>query len=237
MARAKLDFNSNDRSFTSAKKTELLNADINDVSFTHLYWDIASVGSTSRELLVYGKTHHELVYPKVEDWLQGKVPTVFSVMPILTIKGRPSSSLKGQELSLAEASVIDMYLARRFGLLGDNEWESLAIQSFYSNTHYLRERGAASTMAHPPEMRKKGRDRFLDGQFRRFCEDHEHHLKQNGSNGHYVGNKKYTSIWKVKETVEKVPEIAEWRRSEMFKELEQGSFDWYSKHAVPEEEP
>ncbi|KAF9092862.1 hypothetical protein BGX29_010256 [Mortierella sp. GBA35] len=197
MARAKLDFNSNDRSFTSAKKTELLNADINDVSFTHLYWDIASVGSTSRELLVYGKTHHELVYPK---------------------------------LSLAKASVIDMYLARRFGLLGDNEWESLAIQSFYSNIHYLRERGAASTVADPPEMRKKGRDRFLDGQFRRFCEDHEHHLKQNGSNGHYVGNK-------VKETVEKVPEIAEWRRSEMFKELEQGSFDWYSKHAVPEEEP
>lgn len=118
------------------------------------------------------------------------MPTVFSVLPVLRIKDRsPSSAFQGKELVLAEASVIDTFLARRFGLLGNNEWESLAIQTFYSNIHYLRERASSSTMAVPVAMREKNRDRYLNVALKKFCEDHEYHLKENGSNGHYVGDK------------------------------------------------
>jgi starvation-inducible outer membrane lipoprotein len=47
----------------------------------------------------------------------------------------------------------------------------------------------------------------------------------------------YTSLWKVKETVEKVPAIAEWRQSEIFKRHEKASIEWYANNAVPEDKP
>lgn len=123
------------------------------------------------------------------------MPTVFSLLPVLRIKDRrPASKFEGKGLVLAEAAVIDTFLAGRFGLLGDNEWESLAIQTFYSNIHYLRERCFSSVLDVPPELRKKGRDNYMNVQVTKFCEDHEYHLKENGSNGHYVGNKVYVCI-------------------------------------------
>ena len=118
------------------------------------------------------------------------MPTVFSVLPVLKIKDRrPSSPFQGKELVLAEAIIIDTFVAGRFGLLGDNEWESLAIRTFYSNIHYLRERYFSTVLIASPELREKARDFYLDGPLTKFCEDHEYHLKENGSNGHYVGDK------------------------------------------------
>lgn len=46
----------------------------------------------------------------------------------------------------------------------------------------------------------------------------------------------YESLWKVKETVEKVPAIAEWRQSKIFKSHEEASIAWYAKNAFPEDE-
>lgn len=46
--------------------------------------------------------------------------------------------------------------------------------------------------------------------------------------------KQYKSLWKVKETVEKVPEIAEWRQSATFKGLEQNSIGFYANMASQE---
>ena len=48
--------------------------------------------------------------------------------------------------------------------------------------------------------------------------------------------KQYKLIWKVKETVEKVPEIAEWRQSATFKGLEEATIEFYSKMAAPEDQ-
>ncbi|OAQ34877.1 hypothetical protein K457DRAFT_151993 [Linnemannia elongata AG-77] len=265
MTRAKLDFVSNS-SFPSSHKVELLKVDNKDLSFTLTYWELCAAGSTSREILVYGKAHYEFTYPDNEGWAKGTIPTVFSVLPVLKIKDRrPSSTFQGKELVLAEASVIDTFLAGRFGLLGENEWESLAIKTFYSNIHYLRERYFSSVIIVPPELRKKAREDYLNGSLTKFCEDHEYHLKANGSNGHYVGNKlsladihlsnvihffatvplgkmaldrfkQYESLWKVKETVEKVPEIAEWRQSATFKGLEEATLGFYVNMAGPEDQ-
>ncbi|KAG0280608.1 Glutathione S-transferase S1 [Linnemannia exigua] len=268
MTRAKLDFVATDSTLTSSQKAEILKADNKDLSFAYTYWELTSAGSTSREMLVYGKAHYEFNYTTFEGWASGTVPTVFSALPVLQIKDlRPSSKSHGQEVVLAEAMVIDTFLARRFGLLGDNEWESLAIQSFYSNIHYLRERCARSTLFVAPELRKKGRDEFLNTTLVKFCEDHEHHLKANGSNGHYVGDKlsladihlsniihffttvqwgkmaldcfqQYESLWKVEETVKKVPAIAEWRQTDLYKGLVEKSIVFYTVyHAIPEDKP
>ncbi|KAG0378496.1 MAG: hypothetical protein J3R72DRAFT_430068 [Linnemannia gamsii] len=267
MSRAKLNFVATDSTLTSSQRAELLKTDNKDLSFDFTYWKLTSAGSTGREILVYGKANYEFSYPDFQSWASGTVPTVFSCLPVLKVKDlSPSSKFHGQEVVLAEAIVIDTFLAGRFGLLGDNEWESLAIQSFYSNIHYLRERCTRTTMFVEPELRKKARDTYLNETLVKFCEDHEHHLKANGSNGHYIGDKlsladihlsniihffstipwskmaldifqQYESLWKVNETVGKVPAIAEWRQTDLYKELVETSLKFYVLHGVPEDKP
>jgi hypothetical protein len=46
----------------------------------------------------------------------------------------------GIEIKLAETLVIENYLAKRFGLLGDNEWEEQLIKMLYSSSFFVRER-------------------------------------------------------------------------------------------------
>lgn len=90
----------------------------------------------------------------------------------------------------------------------------------------------------------KAFDRFLSEELPLWIETHTKHLKDNGSNGHYVGNKlsladlktaniidhfqfikdgdkvlemikkKSPEIWKVKETVDAEPRLQQWRQSE-----------------------
>jgi hypothetical protein len=45
-----------------------------------------------------------------------------------------------QEVVLAEAMVIDVYLAEEFGLLGDTKYEELTIKAFNSSVHFLMDR-------------------------------------------------------------------------------------------------
>ncbi|KAI1317837.1 Glutathione S-transferase S1 [Mortierella claussenii] len=259
--RPKLTYKSADPSLTSYEKSVILkDTDEKDLSYTFLYWDIASVGSTSRDILKYANANCTFVEPD-EGWEKGKVATVFSVLPILTI-----TAPGNKELIISESMVIDVFLAERFGLLGENKWESLTIQSFYSNIHYLRERTFSEVTDVPKELRKRIRDEFLTITLKKFLEDHEFHLKENGDNGHYVGDKlsladlhlantihfystlpwgkkaldefkKYEAVWKVKETVDKVPALKAWYASDEFKRYEYGSIKWYERFVVPGEEP
>ena len=82
-----------------------------------------------------------------------------------------------------------MFLGERFGLMGDDAWEKLAISSFYSNIHFLRERTFSEVQDVPKQFKKEARETFFKHTLRKFIEDHEYHLAQNGNNGHYVGNK------------------------------------------------
>ncbi|KAF8931288.1 hypothetical protein BGZ52_012922 [Haplosporangium bisporale] len=167
----------------------------------------------------------------------------------------------GQEIVLAEAMVIDVYLAEEFGLLGDNKYEELTIKAFNSSVHFLMERFFRSLSS--TTERKQNIDTFIDYFLPKFIYDHEFHLRNNGSNGHYVGNKlsladihlanaihlfqtmpfgkriddvfcKSVPIRKVLETVLANPEIAAWRNSDEFKRLEKGSHEWYAPFTIPD---
>jgi hypothetical protein len=92
---------------------------------------------------------------------------------------------------VAESIVVDQFLAKRFNLLGDNEYEEMAIKGHYSNIHFLRGRFTMAVTWTYPEKRKQALETFLTQTLPRFIEDHEFHLKANGGNGHYVGNKVY----------------------------------------------
>ncbi|KAF9333170.1 hypothetical protein BGZ91_011372 [Linnemannia elongata] len=211
----------------------LAETDNKDLFFSLSYWDIASVGSTARDLLEYAGVKHENITPT--------------------------------EFNMAESAVIDTFLAERFGLLGNNTWEAMTIRAFYTNMQYLRERTFSETLSVKSSEKKKARDQFLSQSLRKFLEDHEFHLQENGCNGHYVGDKlsladlhlnniihfystvpwakmaldefkKYEAVWKVKETVDRVTELYEWRTSNVFKAYEKGSHDHYAQCAVPEDD-
>lgn len=84
---------------------------------------------------------------------------------------------------------MDNYLAKKFNLLGDNDWEELTIKGIYTNIHYLRERSFMNVTWTYPDKRAEALAKFLNTTLPNFIADHEFHLKENGSNGHYVGNR------------------------------------------------
>jgi len=85
--------------------------------------------------------------------------------------------------------VIDHYLAKKFNLLGANEWEEQTIKAYYNNIHYLRERSFMNVTWTYADKRKVALERFMKNSLPTFIAEHEFHLRTNGSNGHYMGNK------------------------------------------------
>ncbi|KAG0062727.1 Glutathione S-transferase S1 [Linnemannia elongata] len=251
----------------SIEKSIQILADPN-VSYKLLYWDIFSVGATSRELLAYGnvKWSNERIpissdeQDKEDPWEDGKIPTPFGVVPVLKIV-----SPENEEVIVAESMVIEQYLAKKFNLLGNNEWETLTINALYSNIHFFLERALTKMTWVIPERRKRGLEIFLKHFLPEFIADHEMHLRANGSNGFYVGDRlsladihlanvidhfahlpvahlimpsfeKSELISKVRANVENHPSIAAWRASEEWESLRQGSFVCYKKTAPPAED-
>ncbi|KAF9968874.1 Glutathione S-transferase S1 [Mortierella alpina] len=242
---------------SSQENTQALAA--SDVHYRLLYWDLSSVAATARDMLSYGRAKWSNQIPTDDEWDNGKIATPFRVLPILNIV-LPD----GKELFLAESIVIDHYLAKKFNLLGDNEWEECTIKAMYNNIHYLRERSFRDVSFTYADKRGVALERFLTSTLPAFIADHDFHLKANGSNGHFVGNKisladihlaniidhfshlpkgqvftaqfrTSEAIWKVKEAVERQPDIAAWRASAECEVFVQGSINYYKCTAVPEE--
>ncbi|KAK3844607.1 MAG: hypothetical protein J3R72DRAFT_438393 [Linnemannia gamsii] len=229
-----------------------------NASYRLLYFDCASVGATARDILAYGKAGWTNQHPTDEEWDAGKFPTPFRVMPVLNV-----IASDGKETFLTESIVVDQYLAKKFNLLGDNEWEEQTIRAHYSNIHYLRERSFMNVTWTYAEKRKVALEKFMASTLPAFIADHEFHLETNGSNGHYIGNrlsladihlvnvmdhfshlptgKQITAVFaksellsKVRENVERNPEIAAWRSTGEWRALVDSSVRGYSITAVPQ---
>ncbi|KAG0370152.1 Glutathione S-transferase S1 [Mortierella sp. AD032] len=218
-----------------------------DTTFRIVYWDIACVAATARDMLAYGKAKWtDETYLKTPDWFNS-ISSPYKVLPVLNV-----ISPEGKDLVLSESIVMDQYLAKRFNLLGDNESQEWTIKSHYSNIHYLRERSLMKMTWTWADKRQEALELFLESTLPDFIENHEFHLKANGSNGHYVGDRlsladihlvnimdhfsqlpngdRFTAQFsksqllnKVRHSVESNPEIAVWRASKEWKEFDEGS--------------
>ncbi|KAF9286490.1 Glutathione S-transferase S1 [Mortierella alpina] len=224
-------------------------ADPRPCSYKLEYFKVSSMGAVARDILAYGDADWEDLM--VTNW-PGEINPPFGVLPVLHIK-----TASGQEVKLAETLVIEQYLAKKFGLLGDNEWEEQQIKMFHSSALYLRERFSTLVTWNFKEVMDKGLDLFLSQQLPRWIETHTKHLKDNGSNGHYVGDKisladlltandidhfeillggpkivemikKSPEIWKVKEKVDAEPRLQAWRQSEGYKNHISASVTMYA---------
>ncbi|KAF9932148.1 hypothetical protein FBU30_008835 [Linnemannia zychae] len=224
---------------TSVEVTKSLTTDPSRASYKLEYFDVSAVGSVPRDILAYGDAQWEDL--PLTNW-PAEVKAPFGLFPVLHIK-----TADGREVQIAESFVIDHYLAKQFGLLGDNEWEEILIKEFHSSSVFLRDRVALRVTWTYKEVQDKALDGFLKRELPLWIETHTKHLKDNGSNGHYVGNKlsladiqtanvldhlkctyrgdefidqiKQASpeIWKVKETVDNEPRLQKWRHSEGYK--------------------
>ncbi|KAF9107854.1 hypothetical protein BGX29_004458 [Mortierella sp. GBA35] len=173
-----------DATHLAFKNTKELSATFEaPTSFKLLYFPIHSNGATSREILTIAGAKWENLEPK--DWEKEKEKTPFNVLPVLFI-----TSPTHKDVVLAEAGVIEQYLAKQFGFMGDNEYEENLIKSFHSSTTALFQLHSSAVAFIPDyNARKKAMDAFREGPFMTWVATHEKHLRDNGSNGHYIGDK------------------------------------------------
>ncbi|CAO3565860.1 unnamed protein product [Mortierella alpina] len=215
------------------------------ISFQLLYFPIHSNGATSREILSYGQAQWTNLVPK--DWDREKTRTPFHVLPVLYI-----ATHLDKELILSEAGVIEHYLSKQFGLLGENEYEENLIKVFHSSSASMQNSHASSAVWVASEARAAGVAAFREGALRTWMETHEKHLMANGDNGHYVGNQlsladiktanaidhlglqpggqqlvdlimRSPALKKVHTAVAQSPRIAAWRASQEYQLLSRGT--------------
>ncbi|KAG0341947.1 hypothetical protein BG000_007497 [Podila horticola] len=86
-----------------------------------------------------------------------------------------------------------------------------------------------------PSRRKVAIENFISKTLPQFITDHEFHLRENGSNGHYVGDKSEL-LRKVQAKVHVHPEIAAWRASAQWNNLARATLHAYECTAPPSED-
>ncbi|GJJ78416.1 hypothetical protein EMPS_10775 [Entomortierella parvispora] len=236
-------FASMDRSSDEISKT-LQNLDPHKVHYKLEYFDVSAVGAVPRDILAYGQADWEDLV--VTNWPE-ETKAPFGYFPVLHIYPEGAQSPKEDSLRICETFVVEHFLAEKFNLLGKNEWEAQQIKMFHSSSLYLRERVAMRITWNFKEVMDKSMDIFMSTQLPYWIETHSKYLRDNGSNGHYIGDqlsladlqtannldhfavikdghkildmvkKNGPEIWKVKETVDQEPRLQKWRQSEGYK--------------------
>ncbi|KAF9289217.1 Glutathione S-transferase S1 [Mortierella alpina] len=212
------------------ENTEQLSASLaKPASYKLLYWNVFGVAGSSRDMLEYGGAKWENL--KLEgDWSQEKLATPFHVLPVLSIKTED-----GKDLTISETNIVELYLAKQFGLLGSNDYEENLVRMCHSSSSAVQINMAITVTWNLPKK----------------------HLADNGNNGHYVGNKltladirtanvidhwqtlpegkeimekvdKSEALMKVHAAVVNEPRIATWRASKLYCELEKSSRQFFA---------
>ncbi|KAF9978144.1 Glutathione S-transferase S1 [Actinomortierella ambigua] len=158
-----------------------------DVSYTLTYFKLSAMASTARDMLAYGKTNWKNNLREISTWQQEPVATPFGYMPMLEIHNST-----GEDVVVSEQMVIDLYLAKKFKLLGKNDYEDVVIQAIYSSAQYVRERYSVGVAWTGENNKERGLDIFLRAHFPKWLEATEKVLQDNvkhgGEPGYFVGN-------------------------------------------------
>ncbi|KAG0344607.1 hypothetical protein BG004_004329 [Podila humilis] len=228
--------------FVKAPSSELSETMANPASFKILYFPMMGAGATSRDLLAYSGFEYESIYPP--NWNDDKPNTPMGCLPILYITGKNE-----KQVILTEGAIIEQYLAKQFHLLGDNEYEETLIKMFHNSASTYQTVFAISVTWVDPLVSKKAFEYFKTQSFPGMCANLEKHLVDNGSNGHFVGDKlsladirvsnmiehfavqpqaeelsaimkQYPNLYKLRESVATHPKLSEWRKSKEWTKLQ-----------------
>ncbi|KAG0336063.1 Glutathione S-transferase S1 [Podila humilis] len=208
-----------------------------DSTFEVTYFGMHGLGNTIRTILAVSGAKFKNVVPA--DWAAEKPKTPFGVMPLLKEIGA-----NGKSIQVAENDAICRYLSRKFDLLGSNAFEETLINTFISSNQGLGMAIMKVFGAKDEESKAQIKATALESSILPWIKYHEQHLADNGSNGHYVGNKlsyadiqvagliyMVNGIWgadtisakngssllKVKANIESIPSFVAWTQTDDFK--------------------
>ncbi|KAG0243192.1 hypothetical protein B0O80DRAFT_497084 [Mortierella sp. GBAus27b] len=161
-----------------------------DLKYELLYFPLHFGGTNARAILAYAGAEWTATYP--ENWADAKPLQPFEQMPVLKLIHAENKS--GKDLTVAESAAIDIFLAKQFGLHGENAWEEALINGLYVNTNIAFFSGVMAgyffeSASKSDDEKIEHLEKFLKGSLSDWARIHEEHLKNNGSNGHYVGDK------------------------------------------------
>ncbi|KAG0093953.1 hypothetical protein BGZ93_004478 [Podila epicladia] len=211
-----------------------------------LYFALHGRGELTRTLIIQGGDKYEEL---PVDWAVQKELTPFNCLPVVY-----ETAASGETLELAESQAIERYLARKYHLLGANAWEEHLVNRYFNSTDTAQNFFGTSVLNVQGDARVEAANTYYKETLSKWIRLHEEHLKQNGSNGHYVGNGltladyktallvdrllllhpkgaeavplselATPNIWKVREAVHSQKHIAQWKKSERYQELDQGT--------------
>lgn len=227
-------------------------ADKTDSTFEIRYFHVHGQGGIARTLIVIGTHDHTRLKNVFEyDWAEYKSSTPFGVMPLLT-----ETSADGKtKLQVAESDAIERYLAHKFGLYGNGTaFEKVLVDTFANSTQGLimsifNNYG----LIEDPAVRAKNKGPLITDNIAPWIKYHEQHLQANGANGHYVGNsvtladiktyyvismiqglsgeeliseEKTPAIWRIRQEIDEIEGVAQWKASEEYKSIGKENFDF-----------
>ncbi|KAG0281371.1 hypothetical protein BGZ97_009275 [Linnemannia gamsii] len=215
-----------DATHLANRNTEALSATFkNPTSFKLLYFPIHSNGATTREILSIAQAEWETLVPT--DWEKEKEKTPFNVLPVLFI-----SSPTNNDAVLAEAGVIEQYIAKQFDLMGSNVYEENLIKSFNSSIASLHQMHATTVASiSDKEARKKAMELTLADI--RTSNLIEHLLLQTG--GEHLINivDRNPSLRRLWIEVGHDPRVNRWRTSKSYETLTTATDLYFSDPFAP----
>ncbi|KAG9066594.1 hypothetical protein KI688_012502 [Linnemannia hyalina] len=233
---------------------ELSEALAKPASYRLLYFPVLSNGATGRDLLACGGVNWSHAAPA--DWETEKNKSPFQMVPLLYVTGE-----NGKTATLAETMVIEHYLAKKFSLLGSNEYEESIIKSLHSSSAAVQNAFAVTVTWNTPEGKAGALGFFTSATLPIWIAAHERHLIDNGNNGHYVGDKlsladirtantiehlaaqpesatlmaivnKSAPLTKLRDMVAKHPKLVQWRSGADYKGYFEGNRAFYANPAA-----
>ncbi|KAK3806550.1 MAG: hypothetical protein JOS17DRAFT_822878 [Linnemannia elongata] len=223
-----------------------------DSTFEYRYFRVHGMRSIPRTLIAIGTGSSVLSHLTnnfSQDWSTYKSTTPFGFLPVLTETSADGLS----KLEIVESDVIERYLARKFGLLGNgNVFDEILVDTFTNSTQTVTSQLFEKYFAiRDPALRAANKGPLISDHIVPWIKYHEQHLQANGANGHYVGDsvtladvktdylisaiqgvtdeeliseEKTPAIWRVKKELEKVEGVAVWRASEEYKGISEQNF-------------
>ncbi|KAF9347613.1 hypothetical protein BGX26_000911 [Mortierella sp. AD094] len=209
-----------------------------DSTFELKYFGLHGFGAINRTILAASGAKFTNIVPA--DWAAEKPLAPFGVIPLL----KETSADGKTTINVAESDAIERYLAKKFGMAGDNAFEETVINSYVNNTNALMMNVFMNYFRiKDPVLKAEAKEQLANGSFATWAKLNEQHLVANGSNGHFVGNKttladikaayvlaiiqsikedaiteeSYPALFKVKTTVDSIPSLKAWRATEEYK--------------------
>ncbi|KAG0222658.1 hypothetical protein BGW41_005880 [Actinomortierella wolfii] len=148
------------------------------------YFGVHGLAMPIRALLSVGGADWSTKFETFESWANVKSTTPFGTLPVLTV-----TKESGETLSIPESGAIERYLAKTFGMAGSTEAEEIQVNVVLNLNSFLTLYFLLKVLGSEGEEMKKSFETFKTTRLPNWIAASEKALKNNGSNGHYVGDK------------------------------------------------